>query len=188
MKSLLPLLRPVVVSRALPLAWAGQVQADFLPEKQKYLVGEPVFVQLHVKNEGSQPICISESCVWLDTRFEIPAAPKPPSRPSSFGCTPGGTAGSCAGGSKEIRPGEEHTRRYLLDGPFRLDAPCVYAIRAWHKVDTYPDETSYRIVASQEVTLEFELTFIEGSDEELASVYAPILRDLNSPDSLDELG
>jgi HEAT repeat protein len=39
-------------------------------------------------------------------------------------------------------------------------------------------------VASQEVRSEFELTFIEGSDEELASVYAPILRDLKSPDSL----
>jgi hypothetical protein len=184
MKSLLRLLLLVVVSQALPLAWAGQVQGDFLPEKQKYLVGEPVFVQLHVKNEGSQPIWISVSCVWLDTRFEIPAAPKPPSRPSLFGCALGGTAGSCAGSSKEIRPGEEYTRRYLLDGPFRLDPPGVYAIRAWHKVDIYPDETSYRNVASQEVTSEFELTFIEGSDNELASVYAPILRDLKSPDSL----
>jgi hypothetical protein len=52
MKSLLRLLLLVVVSQALPLAWAGQVQGDFLPEKQTYSVGEPAFVQLHVKNQS----------------------------------------------------------------------------------------------------------------------------------------
>ena len=43
-------------------------------------------------------------------------------------------------------------------------------------------ETSYEIVASQEVVSEFELVFIEGSEKELASVYAPVLRDLKSAD------
>jgi hypothetical protein len=95
----------------------------------------------------------------------------------------GGIAGSCPGSAKEIRPGEHYTRRYLLGGPFRLDAPGVYPIRAWHKVDIFAGETSYRIIASQEVVSEFELTFIEGSEQELASMYAPILRDLKSPDS-----
>ncbi len=122
------------------------------------------------------------SCVWLDTRFEAPTAPKPQRRMGLYGCMGGGTAGSCLGSAKQILPGEHYMRRYLLEGPFRLDAPGVYPIRAWHKVDIYADETSYRVVASQEVVSEFELNFIEGSEKQLASVFAPILRDLESPD------
>ncbi len=122
------------------------------------------------------------SCAWLDTRFEAPTAPTPHRGASLFGCTGGGVAGSCGGSAKEIRPGEHYTRRYLLEGPFRLDAPGVYPIRAWHKVDIYAGETGFQVVASQEVVSQFDLTLIGGSEEGLASVYAPMLRDLKSPD------
>ncbi len=184
MKLLRRLFVTIVAAQATLAGWSVQIQGQFYPEKPNYFAGEPVFVVLDLTNPGSQPVWISMSCVWLDTRFEAPTAPKPHRGASLFGCVGGGTAGSCGGSSKEIRPGEHYTRRYLLDGPFRLDAPGVYPIRAWHKIDIYGDETSYRIAASQEVTSEFELTFIDGSDKELASVYAPILRDLKSPDSL----
>jgi hypothetical protein len=123
------------------------------------------------------------SCAWLDARFEAPTAPTPHRGVSLFGCTGGGVAGSCGGSAKQIRAGKHDTRRYLLEGPFRLDAPGVYPIRAWHKVDIYAGETGYQILASQEVVSQFELTFIDGTEKELASVYAPILRDLKSPDS-----
>ncbi len=181
MKSLGRLVLMMVVAQAARPGWAGQIRGELHPEKRTYLLAEPVFVVLDLTNPGSQPVWISMSCVWLDTRFDAPTAPKPQRGVSLFGCS-GGTAGSCGGSSKEIRPGEHYTRRYLLGGPFRLDAPGVYPIRAWHKVDIYADETSYRVVASQEVVSDFELTFIEGSEKQLTSVYAPILRDLNSPD------
>lgn len=182
MKSLWRLLLMIVVAQAARLAWAGQIRGELYPEKRTYLVGEPVFVVLDLTNPGSQPVWISMSCTWLDTRFEAPTAPKPHRGVSLFGCMGGGTAGSCGGGAKEIRRGEHYTRRYLLDGPFRLDAPGVYPIRAWHKVDIYAGETGYQIVTSQEVVSEFDLTLVDGSEGELASAYAPILRDLNSPD------
>ena len=163
--------------------WAEQIRGQLYPEKRTYLIGEPVFVVLDLQNTGSQPAWISTSCAWLDTRFEAPTAPKPHRGVSLFGCAGGGIAGSCPGGAREILPGKRYTRRYLLDGFFRLDSPGVYPIRAWHKVDIYAGETGYEIVASQELVSEFELSFIEGSEEELAPVYAPVLRDLKSPDS-----
>ncbi len=162
--------------------WAEQIRGQLYPEKRTYLIGEPVFVVLDLANTGSQPAWISSSCAWLDTRFEAPTAPKPRRGVSLFGCAGGGVAGSCGGSAREIPPGEHYKRRYLLDGFFRLDSPGVYPIRAWHKVDIYAGETGYQIVASQELVSEFELNFIEGSEEELASVYAPVLRDLKSPD------
>jgi len=103
---------------------------------------------------------------------------------SLFGCTGEGVAGSCGGSGKELHPGEHYTRRYLLEGPFRFDAPGVYPVRAWHKVDIYAGETGYEIVASQEVVSQFELTLTRGSESRLASAYAPILRDLKDPDPL----
>ncbi len=164
--------------------WAGQIRSQFHSEKQIYQIGEPVFVVLDLANPGPQPVWISISCPWLDTRFEAPTAPKPRQRVSLFGCTGEGIAGSCGGSATELHPGEHYTRRYLLEGPFRFDAPGVYPIRAWHKVDIYAGETGYDIVASQEVVSEFELTLIRGSERRLASAYAPILRDLKSPDPL----
>lgn len=174
----------ILVNLAAPPACADEIQGQFYPEKRTYFVQEPVFVVLELTNPGPRPVWFSMSCVWLDTRFEAPTASEPHRPISLFGCIGGGVGGSCAGSAKELLPGEHYTRRYLLEGVFQLDAPGVYPIRAWHKVDIYADGTSYRTVASQEVTTEFELTFVEGSDEELGSAYAPTLRDLKSPDSM----
>jgi len=171
------------VATGVPLTgWAEQISGQLYPEKRTYLLGEPVFIVLDLANAGSQPVWISVSCTWLDTRFEAPTAPKPHRGVSLFGCAGGGIAGSCGGSAREVLPGRHYKRRYLLDELFRIDSPSAYPIRAWHKVDIYAGETSYEIVASQEVVSEFELVFIEGSEKELASVYAPVLRDLKSAD------
>lgn len=182
MKFLGRLVLIIAVAQAARPGWAGQIRGELYPEKRTYLIGEPAFVVLDLTNPRPQPVWISMSCAWLDTRFEAPTAPKPHRGVSLFGCMGGGTAGSCGGGAKEIRPGEHYAQRYLLDGPFRLDAPGVYPVRAWHKVDIYSGETGFQVVASQEVVSEFDLTLIDGSEKELASVYAPILRDLKSSD------
>jgi len=171
------------VAAAVPqTGWAEQISGQLYPEKRTYLLGEPVFVVLDLANAGSQPVWISVSCTWLDTRFDAPTAPKPHRGVSLFGCAGGGITGTCGGSAREIPPREHYKRRYLLDGFFRLDSPGVYPIRAWHKVEIYAGETGYQIVASQEVVSQFELTFIEGSDKELASLYAPVLRYLKSLD------
>jgi HEAT repeat protein len=181
MKSIGGLLLITVVAQTARPAWAGQIRGELYPEKQTYLVGEPVFVALDLTNPGPQAVWISRSCVWLDTGFEAPTAPKRHQGVSLFGWT-GGVAGSCGGSAIEIGPEKHYTRRSVLDGPFRLDAPGVYPIRAWHKVDIYAGETGFQVVASHDVVSEFDLTFIGGTEKELASVYAPILRDLKSPD------
>lgn len=178
------LLLIIMVAQALPIAWAGQVQGQFSLQKGSYFVNEPVFVVLDLTNPGGQPIWVSQSCAWLDTRFEAPTAPRPHRRASLFGCMGEGTAGSCAGGVKEIGPGEHYTRRYLLDGFFRLDSAGSYPIRAWHKVDIYSNEAGAKITASQEIVSQLNVTLVRGSEQEVASAYEPILHDLKSPNSL----
>jgi len=183
MKPLWHLFLIIVVALAARPTWAGQIQGELYPEKRTYLVGEPIFVILDLTNPGSQPVWISMSCTWLDTRFEAPTAQKPHRIASLFGCTAGGTAGSCGGSTKEIPPGQHLTRRYLLGGYFRLDAAGTYPIRAWHKVVIYSGETGYQVAASQEVVSEFDITLIGRTEKELASAFEPILHDLKSSDS-----
>jgi hypothetical protein len=173
----------MLASQLAGLASAGPIEGKFYPEKQRYLVGEPVFVVLELVNPGADPVWVSESCAWLDTGFEALSASKLRQPVSLFGCS-GGTAGSCAGGAKVVLPGGHLSRRYLLDGNFRLDAPGVYTIRAWHKVDLYAGEVDYRVVASQEIVTRFDLTLVRGSKKQLSLVYAPILRDLKGPDQV----
>jgi hypothetical protein len=93
--------------------WAQQIIGQIRPERQIYLVGEPVFVMLDLATAGPRPIWISESCAWLDTQFEATTAPKPHPEVSLFGCWTGGTAGSCGGSAKQILPGGHYERRYL---------------------------------------------------------------------------
>jgi hypothetical protein len=181
-KSLGYLVLMMMAVQAGQACWALQISGRIRPEKQIYLVGEPVFVVLDLANSGARPIWISESCAWLDTQFEATTAPKPHPEVSLFGCWAGGTAGSCGGSAKRILPREHYERRYLLDGSFRLDSPGVYPIRARHKIDIYAGETDYRVIASQDLVSEFQLNFAEHDDKELASAYAPVLRDLDSQD------
>lgn len=164
--------------------WAAQIRGTFYPEKRVYLVGEPIFVVLDLTNPGPRPVWVSQSCVWADTRFEARTAPKSHRGVNLFGCFTGGTAGSCLGGSVEIRPGRHFRRQYLLDGPFVLDAPGTYPIRASHKVAIYAEGTGFRVVASQKMVSKFTVTLVKGSEEQLESAYAPIMRDLKSSDAL----
>jgi hypothetical protein len=173
-----------LVSPAAAPACPGQIEGQFHPEKEAYFVQEPVFVVLDLNNRGPLPVWLAVSCAWLDTRFEAPTASKPHPSVSLFGCMGAGTAGSCGGSARLLLPGEHYTQRYLLEGVFQLDGPGIYPIRAWHRVELYADGTSYRTVASQEVTTEFELSLVAGSEEELASAYAPIMRNLKSPDPM----
>jgi HEAT repeats len=182
-KSLGRLVLMIVMVQAGQACWAQQIIGRIHPEKPTYLVGEPVFVVLDLANAGSKPIWIAETCAWLDTQFEAPTAPKSRPEVSLFGCGVGGTAGSCAGSAQQILPGGHYKRRYLLDGSFRLEAPGVYPIRVRHKIDTYAGETDYRVIASQDLVSEFQLSLVEQDDKQLASAYAPVLGDLDSQDA-----
>jgi hypothetical protein len=163
------------------VCWAQQITGKIRPEKQVYLVGEPVFVVLDIANNESRPLWISESCRWLDTRFEANTAPQPRREVSLFGCG-GGTAGSCGSGVAQILPGTHYQKRYLLDGAFLLNSPGVYPIRAWHKVVVYARGTGFRVIASQELISDFRLKLIEPTGNELGSAYEPVLRDLDNKD------
>jgi HEAT repeats len=182
------LLMSLITMLLAPRGLNGQfVEARFYPEKPVYLVGEPIFILLDLHNTRASPVFIGLSCAWLDTRFEAPTAAKPLPTIDLFGCGVGGWAGDCAGSIKELLPGQHYYHRFLLNGDFRLDRPGRYPIRAWHKVDFYKTDTSFKVIATQDVVSNFEVTVIKGNKENLEAAYQPLLRDLHGSDDAARL-
>jgi hypothetical protein len=107
-------------------AWAQWLTGRLYPEKQEYLVGEPVVVVLDVANKGSRTVSVDDSndCGFVPA-FEVPNA-EPVTRTGLWGCSGAGYGGSCLGALIELRPGQHFERRYLLKGPFLLLYPGLY--------------------------------------------------------------
>lgn len=184
----------VLLFRFVPAA-LGQDQSlagKFYPEKQKYLVGEPVFIDFEIANTGEQT-------VWIDGRMGLPCiAPDPITvvgakyygfgSDSSLGCF-GGVAGSCLGNEIELKGGEKNTARILLSALFQLDHVGVYQVQARRRVPVnLSGQKSVRpLTQSKDIrdfSSDFQITLVKGSEEELRQAFQPYLRDVDSSDSL----
>jgi hypothetical protein len=95
--------------------------------KTTILLGEPVWVDVNVTNRAPESIYIDFGSACFGQRplkVHIPAADPAVIEPRR--CD-GGTAGSCASGALPVlQPGETASRRYVLDGDFRISHPGSY--------------------------------------------------------------
>jgi len=116
-----------------PCAWAQEVTGRFFPEKDHYLVGEPIIVDLEVVNGTDSVAEIgTDHCPWLNPKqFEVANA-SPAKHSGLVSCTQG-TAGSCLGSSVDIPAGGRYLERFLLEGLFQIDSPGVYHVHATGK-------------------------------------------------------
>jgi len=168
----------ILLTQSAPI-WGQQITGRSYPEKENYLVGEPIFVVLDLTNAGPESVSTDDgSCT---TTFE-PATASQPREVSLYGCAGGGVVGDCMSGLVRLGPGEHFKRRFLLDGAFRLDSPGVYSIRGRHSVQIYSNAETWQFLTTEEIISDFEVLLIQGDESELASAYEPILRDLRSPD------
>jgi len=167
-----------------------ELAGRFYPEKQTYLVGEPVFIDFEITNTGDQP-------VWIDQRMGQPCIEPDPIEvvgakhhgfgwDTSSGCF-GGVGGSCASGTKEVKPGAKFTGRIFLNARFRLDHAGTYQVHARRSVPVYLSEdweTSPTAV-TKDFSTDFSITLRQGSEQELEAVYQPYVNDAKTPDEGD---
>jgi HEAT repeat protein len=164
----------------------------FYPEKQTYLVGEPVFIDFEIANIGEQP-------VWIDGRMGQPCIEPEPivvvgakyigfGSDTTFGCF-GGVAGSCAGNEIELKAGENHIARIFLSALYRLDHAGVYQVQARRRVPVNSSgQSSVRpITQSNDIrnfSSYFQITLAKGSEDELRQAFQPYVGDIDNSDSL----
>jgi hypothetical protein len=144
---------------------SGQdVSGRFYPEKQNYIVGEPVFVVLEMTNVSSKVIELDDGhCVSL-TRFEAQAAWRQmsPLAPKQ------GTGGSCASTIAPWPPKLTITRRFLLEGPFRLDSAGVYPMKGHHNVCVRPFDEGSTPCKTEEIVTDFDVSLSSASETKKA--------------------
>lgn len=151
-----------------PLASGQQVSGRFYPEKEHYLVGEPIIIDLEVVNKSPKAIELAEfNCAWgRANQFEVDGAP-PKKRTELYGCGQKAIAGDCLMGGQDIAAGGRFRERLLLEGNFELDSPGNYHVKARHDFG-----------ANSSVVSEFDVSLRAPNPGELEAVYKPFLDDL----------
>jgi hypothetical protein len=165
-----------------PLASAQQITGRFYPEKQQYLVDEPIIVVFEVVNNSAKAVEFGESdCPWLNPhQFEVDNAPTK-RRIELFGCGRKPIGGSCLGSSREIPAGGVYRKRYLLEGDFELDSPGSYHIRT-RREQTIQSKDKSEPNFNLKVASEFSVDVRAANPGELEAAYQPFLDDLRSRD------
>src|SRR6202047_3716497 len=98
-----------------------------------------------------------------------------------FTCAVQGFGGDCLGTLVEIPAGGKYLKRLLLEGPFELDSPGSYHIRAKREQEIRSKATG-GVLASLKVESEFDLTLQTPKQGELEAAYQPLLNDLHNED------
>jgi HEAT repeat protein len=162
-------------------AEAQELAVRYYPEKLASPVGEPIVVLTEFTNISSRTIRFDESPCLQSFEPVVPVAPAMTER--LYGCTAGGTAGSCAGGFVELKPGEKLLRRYLLPDGIEPNAPGSFQYEAEREITFYATEGFSKEADRQQVSETFTVRAVQADQTQLEADYAPLIADLQSPDA-----
>jgi len=169
----------------LPHLSAQQITARYYPEKQHYLVGEPIIVVYEFINASPKAVTHYESNCQLfsPNKFEVDDAPPPKRTVELYGCGPKIIAGSCLGSLREIRPNGKSQERFLLEGAFELNAPRKYHIRAKRSERVHAAKRN-ELIVELNVASEFDVTLRAPKAGELEAAYQAFFGELTSRNSM----
>ena len=156
------------------------IEARFTTDKSDYLIGEPLFVTLVLRNMGEVPQWVDfgpSNLFCSNFAVEIPGAN---SALEQWGC---GTAGSCARGLREVPPGKSISVRQLVNREFRLEQSGVYLIRVRTTL-TIRNENLFNSPPTTQFDVSDNLSarVQPGSEDQLKAVFKPFVTNLDSSD------
>jgi HEAT repeats len=170
--------------------------ARFKMDKQKFLLGEPVFCDFVIKNTGKKifyfryraPDRILNKDLENEPNFRVTGKNKRPlPDPAPRRC--GGAKGSAVYGSVMLPPGQTHTERWLLNQWARFPRPGHYGVRANRRIPLFTSEpgTAGASSISGYVTALDELQFevAPASESELRAALEPYVKKLDAPPPAD---
>jgi hypothetical protein len=109
---------------------AEGVEGRFYPEKEIYVLGEPIFVVFELLNKSGNSLEVWTATAHGDCALvqglQVEIMTVEPVRLGPAGC-PWGFAGSCLGGLVRLEPGEKHKRRHLLNDYYEFPSRALIA-------------------------------------------------------------
>jgi HEAT repeat protein len=169
--------------------------ARFALEKNKFILGEPIFCDYEIRNTGSTtftfayraPSRVLNLELEQEPRFKItakqgPAIPDPAPKPC------GGAKGSVVYGSVSLPPGHLHQERWLLDQWARFTRPGYYRVQAQRRlplfaIDASAKESSRRPIAYALALDELSFVILPSSEAQRRAALEPYAKILNNPDA-----
>src|SRR5579859_6032705 len=182
-----------------PSACHAQVSyvARFTLDKQKFLLGEPIFCNFVIQNTGARtfsfryrsPDRILNSDLENEPHFRVTTkSGRPLPDPAPKPC--GGAKGSAVYGSVTLPPGQTHTERWLLNQWARFSRPGQYKIKAERRLPLLtaepgtPEFTTHPAAYALALDdLQIEVT--PSTETEIHSVFQPYLKLLDAPAPAD---
>jgi HEAT repeats len=179
---------PLLLLIATPVAFGQDITARFYPEKQQYVVGEPIVIVLEVTNRTSHAVEVDdENCRWMHaSQFQVTNATVK-AEVGLLGCASwGGIAGDCLSGARRTPPGGTFEQRFLLDDPslpqFDLSEPGTYHVKATRQVTIYRKNGLGDIREIIDAENEFDIMLRNPDEGELEARYERFVKDLGSTD------
>lgn len=171
--------------------------ARFTLEKQKFLLGEPIFCNFVIQNTGARtfsfryrsPDRILNSDLENEPHFRATTKNgRPLPDPAPKPC--GGAKGSAVYGSVTLPPGQTHTERWLVNQWARFLRPGQYKIKAERRLPLLtgepgtPEFTTHPAAYALAINdLRIEVT--PSTETEIHNVFQPYVKLLNAPAPAD---
>lgn len=183
------ILMAVIAASGAGLEAGAQIRyvVRFAIEKDRFVVGEPVFCRFTVENTGSKTFRFSyrfpTRVVHADLESEPDFAlmderggkvPDPMPRPC------GGGKGSVVYGSVTLPPGQAHSERWLLNQWARLTRPGRFEVRARRRLALLPvegegDEGAAKPLAFALAVNELKFELESGAEDQVRDLLAPFV-------------
>jgi hypothetical protein len=183
---------------AAPKLALAQVEAEahFRMDKQKFLLGEPIFCDFVIKNTGTKtlyfryrsPDRILNRDLDNEPQFKVTGKGRrglPDPAPQRCG----GAKGSAVYGSVMLPPGQTHTERWLLNQWARVQRPGSYTVRAARRLPLFTSEpgtpAASSIAAYAGALDELPFEVVSASPSELRAALEPYVKKLDAPPPAD---
>jgi hypothetical protein len=163
---------------------APGLEARFYPEKETYILGEPIFLNIEVVNNMQKPVTLDNGFGKCEDRYDggktkMPGAKRRFPTPLVASCYGGGWGGGCAKGSFTLQSGAKQVEKLFLTALFSIDSPGTYKVQARRRIEIYADESShFNATGWLEVASDFDISVVPGTDEQLRKAFERYVQDL----------
>lgn len=150
-------------------------------EKPTSALGEPVFLLVEITNVSSRMVEFADDGQCAQS-FKPVTEVNHRNRDQQYGCSGGGSGGSCAGGFVQLKPREKLSHRYLLPDSVEPDYVGVFNYTLERQIRVDAIDGSHAVVDQQEVSEPFTVEIVNANQSRVEADYAPLVAELKSPD------
>ena len=160
---------------------AAQFELNPTLSKETYLAGEPVFLNLTVKNVSTQQLRLDTAnpfAICSGYSFALQGARDR----YAMACKGGG--GSCLSGFLNLAPGKSSTTRVLLNARYDIREPGHYLLKVNYRASYAPGSGKLPVAAllgHQDFEKQIEIVLAPSTPDRLKPIFAPYRNELDSP-------